>query len=85
MVSQVAQLHSEQTKAEMLGDDRMLAGLDEDDPRSVAKWAKQLGQTIGEDAGADWNEMVDQMIEEELGGSSSSSSSSTKGDDLGWG
>ncbi len=86
LVSQVAQLHSDQAKAEMLGDDRMLAGLDENDPRSVAKWAKQLGQTIGEDAGADWNEMVDQMIEEELGDSSSSpSSASTKSDDLGWG
>lgn len=86
LVSQVAQLHSDQAKAEMLGDDRMLAGLDENDPRSVAKWAKQLGQTIGEDAGSDWNEMVDQMIEEELGDSSSSSSAaSAKSDDLGWG
>lgn len=85
MISQVAQLHSDQSRAEMLGDDRMLAGLDENDPRSVAKWAKQLGQTIGEDAGADWNEMVDQMIEEELGDASSSASASAKGDDLGWG
>jgi len=84
-MSKVAQLHSDQAKAEMLGDDRMLAGLDENDPRSVAKWAKQLGQTIGEDAGADWNEMVDQMIEEELGDSSSSSSAASKSDDLGWG
>lgn len=84
-MSQVAQLHSDQAKAEMLGDDRMLAGLDENDPRSVAKWAKQLGQTIGEDAGADWNEMVDQMIEEELDDSSSSSSAASKSDDLGWG
>ena len=85
LMSQVAQLHSDQAKAEMLGDDRMLAGLDENDPRSVAKWAKQLGQTIGEDAGADWNEMVDQMIEEELDDSSSSSSAASKSDDLGWG
>jgi hypothetical protein len=84
-MSKVAQLHSDQAKAEMLGDDRMLAGLDENDPRSVAKWAKQLGQTIGEDAGADWNEMVDQMIEEELDDSSSSSSAASKSDDLGWG
>ena len=84
-MSQVAQLHSDQAKAEMLGDDRMLAGLDENDPRSVAKWAKQLGPTIGEAAGADWNEMVDQMIEEELDDSSSSSSAASKSDDLGWG
>lgn len=85
LVSQVAQLHSDQTKAEMLGDDRILAGLDENDPRSVAKWAKQLGQTIGEDAGADWNEMVDQMIEEEIHDASSSSSTTSPSDDLGWG
>lgn len=84
LMSQVAQLHTDQAKAELLGDDRILAGLDENDPRSVAKWAKQLGQSIGEDAGSDWNEMVDQMIDEELGNSSKADSSS-KSDDLGWG
>lgn len=83
-MSQVAQLHTDQAKAELLGDDRILAGLDENDPRSVAKWAKQLGLSIGEDAGSDWNEMVDQMIDEELGNSSKADSFS-KSDDLGWG
>jgi putative FmdB family regulatory protein len=84
-VSQVAQVRSDAQRAEALGDDRMLAGVDENDPRAVAKWAKQLGQTMGEEAGGDWNEMVDQMIDEEFDGDAPSGTKSRTGDDLGWG
>jgi hypothetical protein len=84
-VSQVAQVRSDTQRAEALGDDRMLAGVDENDPRAVAKWAKQLGQTMGEEAGGDWNEMVDQMIDEEFDGDAPNAPKSRAGDDLGWG
>jgi len=84
-ISQVAHLRTDAQRAEALGDDRMLAGLDQNDPRAVAKWAKQLGQSMGEDAGGDWNEMVDQMIDEEFDADAPSGPSSPAGDDLGWG
>ncbi|HEX2680600.1 MAG TPA: hypothetical protein VHQ03_04845, partial [Candidatus Dormibacteraeota bacterium] len=35
--------------------------LDENDPKSVARWARKLGQQMGEDLGDDWGEMVDRL------------------------
>lgn len=67
-VSRVAVLKSEESRAESLADASMLAGLDESDPRSIARWAKKLGKELGEDAGEDWDQMVDEMMEEELSG-----------------
>lgn len=67
-VSRVAQLKSDEARAEALGDASMFAGLDENDPRSIARWAKKLGKELGEEAGDDWDSMVDEMLEEELSG-----------------
>jgi putative FmdB family regulatory protein len=96
-VSRVAVLKSEESRAESLADASMLAGLDESDPRSIARWAKKLGKELGEDAGEDWDQMVDEMMEEELaggedgedgevGGEGGSGGRRKKGgaDDLGW-
>jgi hypothetical protein len=71
----------------------MFAGLDENDPRSIARWAKKLGKELGEDAGEDWDSMVDEMLEEEMGGPDDGEEGedgqpkrrSNKADDLGWG
>ncbi|MGB9753930.1 MAG: zinc ribbon domain-containing protein [Roseiflexus castenholzii] len=65
-ISRVAVLKSEESRIEALADPSMLAGLDENDPRSIARWAKKLGKELGEEAGDDWDEMVDEMLEEEL-------------------
>jgi putative FmdB family regulatory protein len=66
MVSRFATLKSEEARMDALADPSTFAGLDEEDPQSVARWAKKLGKELGEDAGEDWDEMVDQMLEEEL-------------------
>jgi putative FmdB family regulatory protein len=66
-VSRVAVLKSEEARAESLADPGMFAGLDENDPKSLARWAKKLGKELGEDAGEDWDQMVDEMLEEEMG------------------
>ena len=65
-ISRVAVLKSEESRIEALADPSMLAGLDENDPRSIARWAKKLGMELGEEAGDDWDEMVVEMLEEEL-------------------
>lgn len=65
-ISRVAVLRSEEARLDTLADPSMFAGLDENDPRSIARWAKKLGKELGEDAGEDWDTMVDQMLEEEL-------------------
>lgn len=95
-VSRVAVLKSEESRAESLADASMLAGLDENDPRSVARWAKKLGKELGEDAGEDWDQMVDEMMEEESAGDGGDEGEGEAGapgekrakkkaaDDLGW-
>src|SRR5262245_53128602 len=90
-ISRVAVLKSEEARAESLADPSMFAGLDENDPRSIARWAKKLGKELGEEAGEDWDSMVDEMLEEELGsgegeeGDGEGKKKSGKPDDLGWG
>ena len=61
LVSRVAVLKSEDSRLEDLADDSALADVDENDPRSVARWARKMGEQLGDEAGDDFKEMVDQM------------------------
>ncbi|HWQ14821.1 MAG TPA: zinc ribbon domain-containing protein [Roseiflexaceae bacterium] len=90
-VSRVAVLKSEESRAESLADPSMFAGLDENDPKSIARWAKRLGKELGEDAGEDWDQLVDEMMEEEMSGAGEEEGEegaprkkSSAPDDLGW-
>ncbi len=84
-VSRVSQVRSEDARLEAMGDASMFSGLDENDPMSVARWAKKMGKELGDEMGDDWNDMVDQMIEEEMNGEGEAGAPSSKSDDLGWG
>jgi putative FmdB family regulatory protein len=61
LVSRVFQLKSEDAQLEDLADPSSFGDLDENDPKSVARWARKLGQQMGEDLGDDWSEMVDRL------------------------
>lgn len=61
LVSRVFQTKSEDSRLEDLADPSSLGDLDEDDPKSVARWARKLGREMGEDLGDDWDDMVDQL------------------------
>lgn len=61
LVSRVAILKSEESRLDDLADDSSLADVDENDPRSIAKWARRMGEQLGDDAGDDFREMVDQL------------------------
>lgn len=87
-VSRFATLKSEDERMEALADPSNFAGLDESDPRSIARWAKRMGKELGEDAGEDWDSMVDEMLEDELGEEGEAKEGKGKkagGEDLGWG
>lgn len=84
-VSLAAVVRSEDARIDAMGDERMFAGLDENDPASVARWAKKLGKELGEEAGDDWNEMVDQMMDEEMDRDSDGGGTPGRPDSLGWG
>jgi putative FmdB family regulatory protein len=82
-VARFAFMQGEEARLEALADPTSLAGLDENDPVAVARWAKKMGKELGEDVGDDWDEMVEEMLEEELQGKPGGAQSGT--DDLGWG
>ena len=64
LVSRIAILRSEEKRLENLADSADPAGMDENDPRSVARWMKKMGREMGEDVGQD----LDQSLEEEAEG-----------------
>ncbi len=61
LISRVFQLKSEDAQLDDLADPSSFGDLDENDPKSVARWARKLGQQMGEDLGDDWGEMVDKL------------------------
>src|SRR5512143_1547599 len=64
LVSRVAIRKSEESRLESLADPSTLAGLDENDPQSVARWMKKMGREMGEEAGEDFDAEVDKAMEE---------------------
>lgn len=60
---------SEETRLERLADPSRFSGLDENDPKSMAKWMKSMSQEMGDDMGEDFNvdEMMDQAMAEQEG------------------
>jgi hypothetical protein len=67
LMSRFATIRSEDDRLESLADPSQLGDLDENDPRSVARWMKKMGGAMGDDAGEDWDEMVDEATEQEAG------------------
>jgi putative FmdB family regulatory protein len=64
LVSRVAVFRSEDSRLESLADPSKLAGLDENDPKSMARWMKKMGREMGEDLGEDFEQEIDQAAEE---------------------
>jgi putative FmdB family regulatory protein len=55
---------SEETRMERMADPSRLSGLDENDPRSMAKWMKSMSKEMGDDLGEDFD--VDAMMDEAM-------------------
>jgi len=65
LISKVAVFRSEESRLERLADPSRLGDLNEEDPKSVARWMKRMGKEMGEDMGEDFEEMMDEAMEEE--------------------
>jgi putative FmdB family regulatory protein len=61
LMSRFATPRSEDSRLDDLADPASMAGLDENDPKSMARWMRKMGKELGEDAGDDFDEMVDEM------------------------
>lgn len=61
LVSRVALLRSEESHLEDLADPSSLASLDENDPRSIARWMRKMSGEMGEDLGPEFEEVIDRL------------------------
>lgn len=68
LMSRFARVRSEEARLDALADPSSFGDLDENDPQSVARWAKKMGKDLGEDLGEDFDQMVDEAMEEEAHG-----------------
>lgn len=67
MAPRVAQITSEDARLDRLSDPSALGDVDENDPASVARWAKQLGREMGEDLGDEFDDAMDGLAQGGLG------------------
>ena len=61
LVSRVAVVRSEESRLDDLADPSSLAGLDENDPQSMARWMRKMSREMGEDLGPEFDEVIDRM------------------------
>ena len=61
LMSRFALVRSEDSRLDDLSNPSSLSGLDENDPKSMARWMRKMGKELGEDGGEDFAQMVDEM------------------------
>lgn len=61
LMSRFAMVRSEDARLDALAGDDALGDVDEGNPKSMARWMRKMGDELGEDAGADFDEMVDEI------------------------
>ena len=66
LISRIARVRSEEAMLEDLADPAKIG--DVEDPRRLARWAKQMGSALGDEAGEDFGDVVDEMMEAERQG-----------------
>lgn len=68
LMSRFATVKSEDDRLDALAGSADLAGLDEDDPASVARFMKKMGRELGDDLGDDFESAVDEAMDESAEG-----------------
>jgi putative FmdB family regulatory protein len=61
LMSRVRVVRSEEGRLEDLADPASFGDLDENDPRSIARWMRKMGDEVGEDLGPEFEEVVDRL------------------------
>jgi putative FmdB family regulatory protein len=62
LMSRFAMPKSEEARLDALSDPSKLSGVDENDPKSVARWMRRMGKEMGDELGGeDFDQMMDGM------------------------
>jgi hypothetical protein len=85
-MSRFSTVKSEEARIDSIAGSTDFAGLDEEDPASVARFMKKMGRELGDDLGDDFESAVDEAMDEsaaeEEGEPSESLDTSGASDDL---
>jgi hypothetical protein len=65
LMSRFAMVKSEDARLDALGDAADVGDVDENDPRSVARYMKRMGDEMGEDLGEDIDAAMDEAMGED--------------------
>jgi putative FmdB family regulatory protein len=61
LVSRFAFARGDEARFDRLADDAALAGVDENDPKSVARFMKRMGKELGEEAGPEFEQAMNEL------------------------
>ncbi len=61
LISRVAVVRSEESRLDDLTDPSFLDGLDENDPKSMARWMRKMSAEIGEEMPPEFDEVIDRL------------------------
>ena len=67
VLSRFATIKSEEARLEAMAEDPSLGDIDENDPASVARFMKKMGQEFGDELGDDFEGAVDEAMDESAG------------------
>jgi hypothetical protein len=78
-MSRFATIKSEDARLESLADPSQYGDLDENDPKSVARFMKRMGREMGEDLGDDLDSAMEEAMDEDGGAEGGEASMSDAG------
>ncbi|MCL7453962.1 MAG: hypothetical protein M8467_13040 [Anaerolineae bacterium] len=61
VISRVSIVRSEESRLDDLADPSTLDGLDEEDPKSLARWMRKMSSEVGEEMPAEFDEVIDRL------------------------
>jgi putative FmdB family regulatory protein len=61
LISRVSVVRSEESRIDDMADPSMLSDLDENDPKSIARWMRKMGAEAGEEMPVEFGEVVDRL------------------------
>ena len=61
LISRVAVVRSEESRIDDMADPSTLSDLDENDPKSIARWMRKMGAEAGEEMPTEFGEVVDRL------------------------
>ncbi len=82
LMSRFATVKSEEDRLDAMAEPGTLGDVDEDDPKSVARFMKKMGQEFGDDLGEDFDEAVEETMAESTAEEDGESSAGDDAEDL---